>query len=174
MKGTYVQKDDFDVLTLVVASCTLLITFWQGYLTRKHNRLSVRPWLAWNRSYQTLPEGTRITFSLENNGVGPAIVRERYFTKGEVRFSPEAEHAIDGETENFVKSVIPEGVAFHLEQHGLPGPRHALLPGVSMPVAKIFFPERDARDVEKLMRRLQLGFTVRYESIYGQKLLMQV
>jgi hypothetical protein len=166
-------KDFLDISTFIVAAGAFAATFWQGYLAHKHNRLIVRPRLAWNRAYQSTDPGTEVTFSLENNGVGPAIVRDRFFTTGERPYT-ENGPITDDLTARYVRSVIPETVAYFLVSHGLPGPRHAILPGASMTIAKLFFPERNAGAVEALMRELGVGFSVRYESLYGETFWMKV
>lgn len=53
-----------------IAVLALLATIWQACVTRKHNRLSVRPLLStWNHA---VPNGYRI--DLTNIGVGPALI----------------------------------------------------------------------------------------------------
>jgi hypothetical protein len=60
--------------SLLVALCALGVSIFNSYLVRKHNRLSVEPYLGFSVSYGT--ETTPIGLYLANNGVGPAILKE--------------------------------------------------------------------------------------------------
>ena len=58
--------------TNVIALTALAATFYQAYISRKHNKLSVKPYLTtWNT---TTPEGYSI-LAIINNGVGPAHIK---------------------------------------------------------------------------------------------------
>lgn len=63
-------------IAVFVASIAAMFTAYQSLLLRKHNRLSVKPHLStWTRNEE---DGTRyiIYFCLENNGLGPAIIKD--------------------------------------------------------------------------------------------------
>lgn len=56
----------------VVAFCALGLTVWQAFITRRHNKLSVRPHLTtWIRSDRT---NHLYQIDLLNNGIGPAFI----------------------------------------------------------------------------------------------------
>jgi hypothetical protein len=62
----------FEHASTVIAICALALTVWQGIQTRKHNRLSCKPFLTtWigkdlkNNFYSV---------DLINNGLGPAVI----------------------------------------------------------------------------------------------------
>jgi hypothetical protein len=57
----------------VTASAALGLSIYMGYQTRRHNRLSVRPFL--DDSLRISPAHTRISLSITNRGLGPAIVK---------------------------------------------------------------------------------------------------
>ena len=59
-------------LPLVISACVISLTIYQSYNTRRHTRLSVQPRLDW--TIDVTPDGG-ITYSLLNNGFGPAILR---------------------------------------------------------------------------------------------------
>lgn len=162
------NADEISNLTLVVAACTLLTTFWQGYLARRHNTLSVRPRLSWNRSYVRTATGAEITFTLTNNGVGPAIVQERFFGVKGARYVPEHPEE-DDEVAQFVRSVVPANVQYALTHHGLPYPDTTLPAGHATVVAQLQFPGLDSKAVERLMRELGVEFVVRYHSMYNEE-----
>ena len=56
----------------MIATITLGVTLWQIFVMRRHNRLSVRPYLTFWKWH----DGTNNTYSLylQNNGIGPAII----------------------------------------------------------------------------------------------------
>lgn len=58
----------------IIALCAFSITIYQAYLSRKHNSLSVRPHLSDFSHRNTKGKVGSLTFSVENNGVGPAII----------------------------------------------------------------------------------------------------
>lgn len=55
----------------LVACLALGLTIWQGSLTRRHNRLSVRPHLVVETSSDDFEYEVRLT----NNGLGPAVIK---------------------------------------------------------------------------------------------------
>ena len=59
-------------LALFIAILALGGTFWQGYLTRRHNILSVKPHLIMSHNFKV--SGESIKFNISNNGVGPAFI----------------------------------------------------------------------------------------------------
>lgn len=66
---------------ILVSFCALGLTIWQGILTRKHNILSVKPYLdiTWSNI-----EAERLACTLENNGIGTAFLNEiTYFYQGQ-------------------------------------------------------------------------------------------
>jgi hypothetical protein len=60
----------------VVALCALGVTFWQGYLMRQHNKISVRPKLTATENYEDTDKARAISFELINSGFGPAIIKD--------------------------------------------------------------------------------------------------
>lgn len=59
------------ISSLVVACIALFISIWQGWVTRKHNRLSVRPFLRIDKSLQS---DHPVEISIRNSGVGPLFI----------------------------------------------------------------------------------------------------
>jgi hypothetical protein len=68
----------------VVALFAMAATFWQVKLAREHNRLSVRPHL--NVLFSAYPDKT-IYLSVQNSGLGPAIVRSLHVGIDGVEYS---------------------------------------------------------------------------------------
>lgn len=61
------------VVTLCVALLAIGLTVWQGYEMRRHNRLTVQPYLKANAVVNYATESVELTYSLESNGLGPAV-----------------------------------------------------------------------------------------------------
>jgi hypothetical protein len=58
-----------------IASLALFLTIWQGWLFRRHNLLSVRPYLALTTVTENLgKEKRRVTVTVRNSGLGPAKI----------------------------------------------------------------------------------------------------
>src|SRR5262249_34266434 len=68
--------------SLVVALCALVVSFFNIRQTKKHYRLSVRPYLRFSLSFGT--ETAPIGLYLANKGIGPAILKDfRIFLDGQ-------------------------------------------------------------------------------------------
>lgn len=66
---------------LIVAISAVVISVWQGQLTKRHNELTVRPYFNFKRSNNA--ENQTFEIQLANQGYGPAIIEEYYlFYKG--------------------------------------------------------------------------------------------
>jgi hypothetical protein len=61
------------VVTLCVALLAIGLTVWQGYEMRRHNRLTVQPYLKTNAVVNFAGESVELTYSLESTGLGPAV-----------------------------------------------------------------------------------------------------
>jgi hypothetical protein len=58
----------------ITAVAAILLGIWDSTQTRRHNRLSVAPYLVVDYTVEASEEQSRYTVSLTNEGVGPAIV----------------------------------------------------------------------------------------------------
>ncbi len=59
----------------VIALCALGTTFWQAYVSRQHNKLSVKPYLTTWTHLQNDGASNIFTVDILNNGVGPALIK---------------------------------------------------------------------------------------------------
>ena len=64
----------------ITAVAAILLGIWDSTQTRRHNRLSVAPYLVVDYTVQASTEQSRYSVSLTNEGVGPAIVRSVQIT----------------------------------------------------------------------------------------------
>lgn len=154
--------------SVVVALLALFATFWQAWLAYRHNRLSVRPHLVWHISRTNDPQSCRMAVSVKNLGLGPAIIRERYFVKSGEKFIPK--DLKTDEVPNFIALALGQGLEYKLRTFGLPGTDAAIPSQGEVVIADIEFP---GAGPEELMRIVEgagkLAFHVRYESMYGEK-----
>lgn len=65
---------DHNHLALFIAALVLVLTLWQGFETRQHNRVSVVPRLNGDISTSKGADESRITYVVESSGLGPAKV----------------------------------------------------------------------------------------------------
>ncbi|WP_087505598.1 hypothetical protein [Neiella marina] len=63
----------------LIALCSLFVAVWQGYVSRKHARLSVMPHL--DLHIAVSEQAPFIGLSLENNGLGTARIRDIKISK---------------------------------------------------------------------------------------------
>ena len=161
------SSDIIAFCSLSVAVLVFLATAWQVWVSHKHNRLSVRPFLVLDTSRRIDLRHAGITYSVKNLGLGPAIIRDRYFTKNNERFTPSG-IAID-EVKAFIEHVLGQQIPYRLHTFGLPGKNSAISSQGEVVVADIEFPTLK----ENLVPILQeisgdIGIHINYESMYGE------
>ncbi len=142
----------------LIAIAALYVAIEQARLTRKHNRLSVRPYLAmYRKEFKNHP----IEYVLENRGLGPAIVK---------KFSVLVDdHKVDAANTNVVLralellSLSGDGIGGHLlvETDSL---------GANQSITILQFAK--SKDNPELYRALmdkmpRLKFRIEYQSMYG-------
>ncbi len=163
MASCFAQLTSADVIAVSAASIALLAmgaTFWQAWLARRHNRLSVRPHLDYVLDqYPDKP----VTLIVVNNGLGPAIVRQMSI-------------AMQGATYPLVDSVMPNPVFEELRRRDLRADYSIVSP--NSPIAAggrvtiLTFPGTGGdpvvhnRAVDFMTR---FGFSLEYQSMYGEK-----
>ena len=134
--------DPIQFAALVVAVCALVVTVWQGVVTRKHNRLSVTPVLT---LYRREIDGV---ITVKNNGIGPALIisQEVYF-----RGEPLEEESFQKAIPHFIDSG-----------HLLPGA--AIAPGDEV----MLFKSAAYLDGSHMEVLQELRFRITYKSIYNE------
>ncbi len=65
--------DIVEICTIVVAVLAFIVTIWQGWETRKHNRLSVKPLIKFGTSHDR--NAREACYSYKNVGLGTAIIK---------------------------------------------------------------------------------------------------
>jgi len=161
------SSDIIAICSTVIAILAFLATTWQAWLAYNHNRLSVRPLIAWHIGREGAPDGASIIYSVKNLGLGPAVIKDRYFTKDGTRF--ESPVIATDEVSAFLEFVLGNKVDYQLKIFGLPGRGAAIPSQGEVVIAKIYFP--GARSEQLAMFEELAGdinFHVRYESMYRQ------
>lgn len=142
------------ICAVVIAVASLVVSVYQTYAIRQHNRHSVRPMLQLHRSW---PVGGRTGIRLINPGLGPAvIVGSMLIVDGEVI------GAWDEPSVNSVRELLPvrpsavtfnegEVIAIDYEQYLLSVAR---------------YDQQTHAEIEALINR-RLTLVIRYESLYG-------
>lgn len=160
-------SDIIATCSVVVAVLAFAATAWQAWLAYDHNRLSVRPLLAWHIRRETSADGATVTYVLKNLGLGPAVIKDRYFTKDGSRFQAPA--LATDEVNAFVASVLASKVAYHLKTFGLPGRGAAIPSQGEVVIGEIFFPSARLEQLSTFEELAgNIDFHVKYESMYRE------
>jgi hypothetical protein len=163
------SSDYIAIASALVALLALGATVWQGFVTRQHNRLSVRPLLVWHVARGTSVAGAELVFIVKNRGIGPALITDRYFTVNNQRFVPSKPQT--DEVLEVVHSVLGSKYQYDVRQWGLPGKGAALPAQEEVVVARIAFPAMSHEQLSSLMREIKnIRFFLRYECLYGKPL----
>lgn len=148
-----------DDLPLLFAALALLIAFWHGHLTRRHNRLSVKPRLVLEAR---LARGEDAGLGVLNGGLGPAIIKSTSFT---VAGKQPGECSLETWTSSLQELL--SGTDLNAAWFS----RNSLIqPGKFEYLVWIRSEDRNDASDELLETAIeQVGFKITYESAYGGK-----
>jgi hypothetical protein len=147
--------------SLTIALCALLFSAWQGYQTRRHNRLSVSPRLTtWIDSSENQGEHS---VELMNNGIGPAVIKS-------------FELAVDGkdiqgEQEEKIKNAVK--IIFPTEKYtitaGYLGGGYVMAAKESRTLVSLKFLLGSMPSGEEFKKKLsRTSLKIKFESMYGE------
>ncbi len=144
----------------VVAFIALAAAIWQGWVTRRHNRLSVTPQL---RLDVDTTDGEPIRIPLVNCGIGPAII-ECFIVKVDCK-------PVDGNRQermekalqmlDFNDSMFDKKPVFYA-----PSQQEAIAAGDKHELLVLSVKQEARKQVESALPRLQ--FYIRYKSFYEE------
>lgn len=154
------NSDVISICSMVVAIAALGTALWQGYIARKHSKLSVIPRLVLDfYSYPGLP----VKVELHNKGIGPAVIDDFQFELDERKFKIEDIQSVEGVIERL--GLNPKEIARlgHFPSKGatlLPGDTHRLIE---------FTNSHENLDFHSKLTQLlpRIGFAIRYRNVYG-------
>lgn len=166
------SSDVIAIASVVVAILALFSTAWQAWLAHSHSKLSVRPLLTWSTSRVRHDNSFDVIFTLSNKGIGPAVVRERYFTRDGSNFqsSDSTRSAVDVLT----AELLSPNWRCNIKTQALPGVDTAILPGEQIVIAHLAFQAEVFSEPERLNQLLdRVGFVVIYEDLYRERVIFK-
>lgn len=125
------------ILAVVGAAvCSL----WNTLVQRRHNRLSVRPLVVLQINTHRFDSGVRVILTLENLGVGPAIVNKLTFNLDDnpVHECAEPAETIVNAIDTCFKGSHWQG-RYKIESHGVPAIKSAILTNRAHVLATVSF-----------------------------------
>lgn len=142
-----------------VAVLALGLTIWQGTLTRKHNRLSVRPHLV----IETDSGVHEFEVKLTNNGLGPALIKRINVVVDGKPSSQDKESRF----ESLLKSLF-ENIDSEVETTEF-GDNYVMAEKESVKIMKITFTGNNKPDPSAIKARLNSAdLLIEYESFYNE------
>lgn len=145
-------------VAIFISTLALIITFWQGYVTRKHNMLSVRPYLG---GHATWGEGGVYVLKVTNDGLGPAVITAgRVFCRGE---------RIEGYGTAVIVKAFQDIPGCELIGQEFFHPEYVLPVGSSIEVCTVKY-DSTVGDIDDYLAGL-LCLELEYRSVYGGGLL---
>lgn len=144
----------------IIALASLYVAIQQTALTRTHNRLSVRPFL---EIYRKQFDNEPIEYSVENRGIGPAIIKSFHVLVDDKEVAAPDGNSIYAAMDklSFDRSIV----GGHLF-----GSNEVLKAGQEIVVVRFPTSGDDQSLHKELLGKLpRMKFKIRYESIYEEK-----
>ncbi|WP_425327385.1 hypothetical protein [Pseudomonas nitroreducens] len=143
-------------IAIAISILALISTFWQGHLSRVHNKLSVRPQLEGHSQW----DGRNYSLEVRNDGLGPAII-----TDASVYHKSEK---LDGEGPPLIEIAFKRIEFCNLMQHEFFYTPFILPAGKAVNIFLVQYDEK-IQNIEAYLGEL-LRLEIEYESAYGEKL----
>ncbi len=151
-----------DHAAAIIALCALFLTIYQARLTRRHNRLSVRPLLT-SYTGEVSSSNAQITFSLTNSGLGPALIDAFEVTLDGAPVNIRATEQLNGTLAQLLGRPPKSFSVGHL------GPSSTLRKDETRELFNIQFPVLTPAEFEALSGRLnRIRLVVKYHSLYNE------
>lgn len=153
-----------EVAAFFVSVCAFMLTVYQAYLSREHNRLSVRPSLSTFVDTDPAPDNPRITLvsvKLMNSGLGPAYIKSfEILVAGEAITvkSPDEMHRL-------VLKHLPGSIVDALCRYIVLGKHHVMAKDMPVEIALIALLDITPAQTESMK---DFALRIRYESAYGE------
>lgn len=149
----------------IIALTAAAVVALQAWLTREHNRLSVRPHLQTHIETHTNYQEPAFYYSVElrNNGLGPAILNKwSVFVDGVEQPLPTGKDA-----DSLIKGLIPNFLSLRTRFFG---PDEVMRANDSETILALKLPLMNTAELKDLDKQLsRLGLVVEYTSMYGEK-----
>lgn len=153
-------SDYIAISAVVIALASLYVAVKQSNLAREHNRLSVRPFLTiYRKQFLNQP----IEYSLENRGIGPAIVNKFSVLVDDGEANSADGNKLLGAAD--LLGIRREDVGGHLL-----GPDEVLKPGQEIVFLRFKRSGEDEPFHNELIRKIpRLKFKIGYKSMYDEQ-----
>ena len=163
------KRDPVAVASWITAMLALLISTWQGYVIRQHQRLSVRPTLVYHIEYKrNIDNNSFVGITFSNHGIGPAMIDP-------------FEIKIDGKpVADWGDAIVALGIdnkddwliTYIIDESGI-----ALKEGRSRPIFGLLINDKNyskerQKIIEEAISRIEIN--VIYRSIYQEKFNMKI
>ncbi|EKO3514171.1 hypothetical protein SKP08_002709 [Vibrio fluvialis] len=152
-----------DIASSIIALCALIFAIWQGLKQRKHDRLSVKPHIDIFEERHHLNNNVSFFLELQNNGLGPAIIKSHKVYKRE----DEDDEFVEVEDfENELKKVFEiesiDTTEWHKDVGLSANTKHKYL------AFNIKSNDAEAREQVRTTMYLRYKIEIEYESMYGE------
>ncbi|ELE5026058.1 hypothetical protein RDG65_001326 [Vibrio fluvialis] len=152
-----------DIASSIIALCALIFAIWQGLKQRKHDRLSVKPHIDIFEERNHLDENVSFALELQNNGLGPAIIKSHKVYKRE---DEDDEYVEVEDFENDLKKVFEieniDTTEWHKDVGLSANTKHKYL------AFNIKSNDAEAREQVRTAMYLRYKIEIEYESMYGE------
>lgn len=145
-------------VTEIIAGCALGLTIYQAYLSRRHNRLSVRPHLTVFTHRDKRPGQAVLVYRLLNNGVGPAFIKSFQIF-------------LDGQLVADLDKALAAVLLGRQYNHSITrlGDDYAMVAGEAKDILALVLPLADGESLEEVEAELnRFDLAVEYESAYKE------
>lgn len=155
---------------LAVALASMLATFIQAWITRQHNKLSVKPIISAQNHWIRAENSIELVITLENRGIGPGTIEDLHLMADGKRLAPAPEG--DNVVEHYFKLAF-EGTVPMVFRHTRWPDGQTLRANEDCVVAKVWFgighspTEIIHLAEEKLGKEIALNGT--YSCMYGRR-----
>lgn len=157
----------------IVAISALFISVYSAYLSRKHNRLSVRPYITGIPHTSSSDKETKISFEIFNGGLGTAMIQsfKVLYNKAVVA---------DGSYfhfEKFLNNLVSQenannSIPFQYIESRILGRSYAMTAKERNIILAISFPAIDAGSIKHFQALFhRFDVIVEYKSLYGERLI---
>ena len=146
------------IIVGIIALIALCVSIWQLSVQRKHNKLSVKPCLIFDRIVQE--REPNVLIAITNHGGGTAFFQEFDVTYQNEKF--DLEDSLD-----WPKLIGQWGIPKAEITGHRPDPKSALAPNCTREILKITIKEKPNVDVEKLRTYIhRIDIQLKYKSLY--------
>jgi hypothetical protein len=148
--------------SVVIAFCAFVLTVWQVVTTRRHNRLSVKPFLTtWTDSDY---DENRYGIELTNNGVGPALIKSFTIEVDGKKVSGE----VSDQVKNALKILFPQRE--YTSSQSYVGLGYMMSAKEKRHLVDVQFTGNNLPKPDEVLQKLKRArLVIDYESIYREK-----